>query len=78
VKTLRGVCLEEYCKSKNSAAFYEGMISLAGEPQVMEAMALAQRGALHRGHRRFFDAFKKRDWIGLERQFRRKIFDIRR
>ena len=68
IETLRGICLEEYQKSRGGAAFYESMISLAGEPQVMETMALAQRGALDRGHKRFFDAFKKRDWIAMERK----------
>jgi len=70
VKTLRGVCLEEYRSSKNSAVFYEKMISLADEPQAMETMALARRSALDRGHRRFFDAFKERDWIGLEKNLK--------
>lgn len=70
VKTLRGICREEYRSGKGGAAFYEKMISLAGEPQVMEIMALAMRSALDRGHRKFFDAFKERDWIALEKNLR--------
>ena len=67
VKMLRGVCLDAYRRSQNSAAFYEKMISLAGEPQVMEAMALARRDALDRGHRKFYDAFGARDWVRISR-----------
>jgi len=69
-KTLRGICLEEYRLGKNNAVFYGKMISLAGEPQVDETMALARRSALDRGHRRFFDAFRARDWVNVERQLR--------
>ncbi|MDR2686954.1 MAG: glycosyltransferase [Oscillospiraceae bacterium] len=70
VDTLRGVCLEEYRKSGGGAAFYERMISLAGEPQVMEAIALAGRSALAGGRRRFYDAFRARDWGKVERYVR--------
>jgi len=73
IETLRSVCLEEYREARGNrktmggAAFYEWMISLAGEPQVMETMALARRSALDRGHQRFFDAFRKRDWVKVEK-----------
>ena len=70
VKILRGICLEEYRKSKSGAAFYERMISLAEEPQVEEAMALAERNALDRGHKRFFDAFRARNWVAVEGKLR--------
>ena len=69
-QTLRGVCLEEYRKSRGGTAFYESMISLAEEPQVMETMALAERGALDRGHRKFYDAFGARDWVKIGRRLR--------
>jgi len=70
--TLRGVCLQIYRESKTSAAFYEGMISLAGERQVREALALAERDALARAHRRFYRAFAGRKWIKLEKMMRRR------
>lgn len=61
---LRGVCLEECRESADSADFYRRMISLAGEPQVVEALARAEcRG-------KFLSRFKARDWIGLEKMMR--------
>jgi len=73
VYTLRGICLEEYRKTKGGAAFYERMISLAGEPQVEEVMALAGRSALDRPHKKFLDAFRARDWVKVEKIMRRAV-----
>jgi len=73
METLRGICLREYRDSRagrGGAAFYRRMISLAGEPQVAQAVALADRGALDRAHRRFYDAFVSRKWIRLEKKMR--------
>jgi len=76
---LRGVCLREYRENRGGAAFYRQMISLADEPQVTEAMAHADRDALDRAHRKFYAAFRARDWIKLEKQMRRlKIIQFSR
>ena len=81
-KTLRGICLEEYRTSGGGAAFYGRMISLAQEPQAAEALALAARGALAGEQRKFFEAFRARDWARLEKQMRRlkfySVFKVRR
>jgi len=69
---LRGICLYEYRENASSAAFYERMITLAGEPQVMEALAHTERGTLCKAQRKFRDAFAARDWIKLERRMRRE------
>jgi len=71
VKTLRGICLEEFRSCKTSAAFYEKMISLANEPQAEEVMAHARRDALDKAHRKFYDTFARRDWIKLEKRMKR-------
>jgi len=73
IKTLRSICLEEYRGGKTGAAFYEKMISLANEPQVEEIIAHADRDTLDRGHRKFYDVFAMRDWIGLEKLMRRNM-----
>lgn len=70
IATLRGMCLQLYRESKTGAAFYEGMIALAGEPQVREALALADRGRLDGKHRRFYDAFVARKWMKIEKKMK--------
>jgi len=70
---LREICLKEYRSGKIGKAFYEKMISLANEPQVDEMMAHAARDALGKAHRKFYDAFAARDWIGLEKRMKRNM-----
>jgi glycosyltransferase involved in cell wall biosynthesis len=69
---LRGICLQEYRAGKGSAAFFEKMIALAGKPQAEDAIAHADRPALDRAHRKFYDAFAGRDWIGLEKKMKHR------
>jgi len=73
MEILRGICLASYRESETSAAFYGKVISLANEPQAEEAMAHVRREMLDKTHRKFYDAFARRDWIRLEKMMRRNM-----
>jgi len=68
--TLLEICVEECRISRNEAAFYRSMISLADESQIIEILACAERAALSRKQRKCYDAFQARDWAKLRKLMR--------
>jgi len=68
------ICVREYQFSQDEAAFYRKMITLAGEPQVAEALPRAARAALPSAQLQCYDAFMARDWAALRRLAKRLNF----